>query len=122
MNNQIKEQLKKVTATTVNFEGNDEVIIIPLTTKFSNSLLKTNVVYLIELKDFIIHPDETSTLASNWNYGKVPKYKQYKVEVVEKMNNMVKLNGIAFEEGKDLLTENWYGWLPLDGFTVIEQF
>ena len=121
MNKQIKDQLLKVKATTIEFKDNDEVIIIPLTTKFSNSLLRANVLYLIEIKDFIIHPDKNSTLASNWNNGKTPKYKYYKVEVVEKLNNMVKLNGIAFVDSKDILTENWYGWLPLDGFTVLKQ-
>lgn len=121
MNKQIKDQLTKVKATTIEFNDNDEVIVIPLTTKFSNELLQFNVLYLIELKDFIIHPDENSTLASNWNFGKVPKYKYYKVEMVDKINNMVKVNGIAFEGDKDLFTENWYGWLPLDGFTVLKQ-
>lgn len=121
MNKQIKDQLTKVKATTIDFNDNDEVIVIPLTTKFSNELLLPNVVYLIELKDFIIHPDKNSTLASNWNFGKVPKYKYYKVEMVDKINNMVKVNGIAFEGDKDLFTENWYGWLPLDGFTVLKQ-
>ena len=119
MNKQLKEQLNKIKSTKVDFNDNSEKIVIPKTTKYLNESIKKDVLYFIELFDFIINPDINSTLASNWNNGKVPKYKYYKVELVERMGNMVKLNGIAVVDGKDILTESWYGWIPLDGFKII---
>ena len=119
MNKQIKEQLNKITATRINYNEGDEKIVIPKTTKYLNESIKKDILYLIEIFDFILNPDINSTLASNWNNGKVPKYKYYKVELVERAGNMVKLNGIAVADDKDLLTEGWYGWLPLDGFKII---
>ena len=120
MNNRIKEQLKKVTSVDINFDDNTTEIIIPKTLKFNNLLLKNNTLYLIELFDSVINPDINSTLASNWNGGKIPKYKYYKAEVVDRISNMIKLNGIAVEDGRDLYTENWFGWIPADLFKVIK--
>ena len=120
MNNRIKEQLKKVTSVDITFDDNTTEIIIPKTLKFNNLLLKKNVLYLIELFDSVINPDINSTLASNWNNGKIPKYKYYKAEVVDTISNMVKLNGIAVDKGRDLYTENWFGWIPSELFKVIK--
>lgn len=37
------------------------------------------------------------------------------------MNDMYKFNGIAVEDGHDIITDNWYGWFPKDYFEVIEK-
>lgn len=119
MNNRIKEQLNKVMSTKIDFDDDTTKIVIPKTTKFNNNLLKRDTIYLIEISDSVLYPDINSTLASNWNGGKIPKYKYYKAEVVDTMNNMVKFNGIAYDDGRDLYSESWFGWLPSDLFKVV---
>ena len=123
MNKVIKDQLLKVRSTEINFTDKDTSILIPKTKEIVPVALNIGEVYIIGLEDFILHPQSNSTLASNWNAGKVPKYKYYKVEFLEKMGNMYKFNGIAFNNstGEDIFYENWFGWLPENGFNVIDR-
>lgn len=117
MNNQILNQLHKVTATKIEFNSNDTEIFIPKTIQIRNESLQKSKCYLIELQDFIVNPDESSTLSSNWNNGKVPEYKKYFVEIVSIMTNMIKVNGVSVENS----SSRFEGWLPMDGFTVLEK-
>ena len=117
MNKIIKEQLSKVTSVVLDIKEDVYHYVIPKATKFINSALKQDQCYLIEIKDFILNPDENSTLASNWNAGKTPKNKFYNAEVITKMGNMIKFNCVAVEDPSD----NFYGWLPVDSFTVIKK-
>ena len=121
MNKVIKDQLKQVRALKIKFDDNTTKIMIPKTEEINNIVLDVGGYYLIKLEDFILNPPSNSTLSSNWNSGKVPKYKYYKVELIDKMSNMYKFNGIAFENGEDIYTENWFGWFPDNGFSVIEK-
>ena len=121
MNKVIKDQLRQVRVLKIKFDDNTTKIIIPKTEEISNIILNVGEYYLIELEDFILNPPLNSTLSSNWNSGKVPKYKHYKVELIDKMSNMYKFNGIAFENGEDIYTENWFGWFPDNGFSVIKK-
>ena len=105
MNKLIKEQLKKVTSVMLDVKDDVTHFIIPRATKFINSALKQDQCYLIEIKDSVLHPDENSTLASNWNAGKIPKNKFYNAEVITKMGNMIKFNCVAIEDSSD----NFYG-------------
>lgn len=63
------------------------------------------------------------TLAANWNGGAYPKYDYYKVERVGVVGDMIKLNGIAYDEDKDvnIYSEAFYGYLPADGFEILEE-
>ena len=117
MNKLIKEQLKKVTSVMLDVKDDVTHFVIPKATKFINSTLKQDQCYLIEIKDSVLHPDENSTLASNWNGGRIPKNKYYKAEVVAKMANMIKFNGVSINDD----TDNWYGWIPVDQFIVINK-
>lgn len=121
MSKVIKDQLNKVRAVNIKFDDNTTKIMIPKTDKINNNILNIGDYYLIELEDFILNPPSNSTLSSNWNSGKVPKYKYYKVELIDKMSNMYKFNGIAYENGENLFAENWFGWFPENGFSVKER-
>ena len=79
-----------------------------------------NHLYLIRVKDSM---KTNKTIAINWNNGWSPKYTYYKVEKLLTYGSMVKLNGIAFdyETKKDLPSESFYGFLPSDGFDVLEE-
>ena len=121
MNKLIEKQLKDLKAVKVNFDNNTTKIVIPRTKEIvSEALIKGNV-YLIELDDNLLQPTLNSTLASNWNFGKTPKYKMYKLEFLDKMGSMYKFNGIAYKDGVDIYTEEWFGWFPEGQFKVIEK-
>ena len=117
MNKILVNELKKVTATEINFSESDTKIFIPRSIKILNSSLKVGSVYRIKLKDFITNPSEGSTLAANWNNGLIPKYQEYLVEVLDFMVNMIKVNGVATNDNSN----QFIGWLPLDGFETLAK-
>ena len=117
MNKIIAEQLRKVTATTLSFDENTKSLFIPKTLKITGASLKKGKVYRIKFEDFIVNPPQNSTLASNWNAGKIPKHKEYFAEVIDKVGNMIKFNGVAVEDQ----TDNFYGWIPDEGFEVLNE-
>lgn len=121
MNKVIKDQLSKVKSTDLKFDNDTTEIFIPQVTRVIPQMLNIGDVYLIKIEDNVLHPASNSTLASNWNAGKIPKYSTYQAELVDKMNNMYKFNGIAVDNGELLYSENWYGWFPENGFCVINK-
>ena len=121
MNKIIKDQLNKVRSVKLSFDDNTTQILIPKSSEVIPEALNQGDVYLINLNDKILNPSSNSTLAANWNSGRVPNHKLYKVEFLEKMGNMYKFNGIAVEDGVDLYNENWFGWIPEDCFKVEEK-
>lgn len=121
MNSVIKKQLDKVRSVKINYDDSVTKIFIPKTLQIIPEALNVGDVYIIRLSDNILNPTSNSTLASNWNSGKVPKYKIYKVELLEVINNMYKFNGIAIDCGKEIYSESWFGWFPKEQFEVIEK-
>jgi len=119
MNKIIKDQLNKVRSVKLNFDDHTTHIDIPKTEEVIPLALVEGQVYVIELEDFILNPLQNSTLASNWNSGKIPKYKRYQVEFIQKMSNMYKFNGVALDNNQPIYSENWFGWFPEEGFKVI---
>jgi len=118
MNKLIKDQLDNVTSTKIEYDANTTHIYIPKTIKVLNTSMKVGSVYDIELFDSITSPPPSSTLASNWNNGVIPKYKLYTVEVIGSMAKMIRVNGVAMEDN----SSSFYGWLPLDGFEIIKRY
>ena len=119
MNKIIKDQLNKVRSVKLDFDDNTTHIDIPKTEEVIPLALVEGQVYVIELEDFILNPLQNSTLASNWNSGKIPKYKRYQVEFIQKMSNMYKFNGVALDNNQPIYSENWFGWFPEEGFKVV---
>ena len=119
MNKIIKDQLNKVRSVKLDFDDHTTHIDIPKTEEVIPLALVEGQVYVIELEDFILNPLQNSTLASNWNSGKIPKYKRYQVEFIQKMSNMYKFNGIALDNNQPIYSENWFGWFPEEGFKVV---
>ena len=117
MNKILLNELKKVTATKLEFDDNTTSIFIPKTLKILNTSVKQGEVYKIRLEEFITNPYQSSTLASNWNNGIVPKHSEYIAEIVTKMANMIKINGVAVEDSSD----SFYGWLPIEGFEILNR-
>ena len=119
MNKIIKDQLNKVRSVKLDFDDHTTHIDIPKTEEVIPLALVEGQVYVIELEDFILNPLQNSTLASNWNSGKTPKYKRYQVEFIQKMSNMYKFNGVALDNNQPIYSENWFGWFPEEGFKVV---
>jgi len=117
MNNIIYNQLCKVKATQIEFDRNTTELIIPKTIKIQNAALKVGKVYDIKLKPSITNPID-STLADNWNQGRVPKYSKYTVEIESNIGNMIKVNGVAIEDH----SSQFIGYLPHDSFEVIKVY
>lgn len=119
MNNIIYNQLNKVKSVKINFNRDDTQIFIPKTTQILNTSVSIGEVYDIELSEIVLNPAESSTLSSNWNNGVIPKYNQYTVEIIDLMGNkMVKVNGVAIQNN----SSQFYGWLPMDCFTIIKKY
>ena len=117
MNKLIKQQLEQVTVTKIKYSDTDTEIFIPKTIKVLNSSVAKGEYYIIKLLDNVIHPAENSVLASNWNNGKVPNYDMYTVEILDNIGNMIKINGVANIDP----TDNFYGYLPIDGFEIVKK-
>ena len=121
MNKWISKELNKVKSTKINFNDKSTSIFIPKTSEILQDALNIGDIYLIRLSDKITNPASNSTLASNWNAGRVPNHSIYKAELLEVMNSMFKFNGIGIEDGNEIYSDNWYGWIPKDCFEVIEK-
>jgi len=117
MNKIILDQLNKVSVTKLTYNEGDTEIFIPKTIKVLNSSLNKGEYYIIKLFDNITNPSENSVLASNWNGGKIPKHDTYIIEVLDNIGNMIKINGVANEDPSD----NFFGYIPTDGFEVIKK-
>lgn len=119
MNKTIKEQLQKCRVADIpEFEDSATHIYIKKVDNILTSNMLPNHLYLIKIKQSI---KNNETIAFNWNGGIKPKYDFYKVEKLGIVGNMIKLNGIAFNDGVDIYSEPFYGYLPLDGFEIIEE-
>lgn len=121
MNKIIKDQLNKVRSVKLEYDDSTTNLVIPRVIEVIPQALNEGDIYLIKLNDNVLHPASNSTLASNWNCGKVPRYSTYQVEFLEKMGTMYKFNGIAIDNGTPIYSENWFGWFPENGFTVISK-
>jgi len=114
----IKKQLEEVKAVELEFTDSTTSLFIPKTFKITQASMSKGGVYIIDLHSNITHPSDDSTLASNWNNGKVPEYDRYIVEVQDNVGKMLKVTGVACDNN----TSQFIGWLPYDGFDVLSKF
>ena len=119
MNKIIKEQLKRITKAKVEFDDSTTHILIKKDVKISPEIGKS---YLIHLHNSITHPNETSVLACNWNHNIVPKSDYYVCTIIQKMGNMIKINGQSFNNISYSFNEDVFnGWLPLNEIDILER-
>lgn len=122
MNKHIKNQLLKVKSCKINLDGNETTIVIPKTTEIIHNALNKGDVCLIKLNKKLLQPSINSTLETNWNAGRIPKYEYYKVELLDIINNMYKFTGIAVDNNTELFNESWFGWFPEEFFEIVERY
>lgn len=121
MNNIIKDQLKKCRVAVIpNFEDSATHIYINKVCYIQTSNMLPNHIYVIKIKPGV---KNNNTIAFNWNGGRKPLYDYYRAEKVGEMGNMIKLNGIAIDinTGENIYTQSFYGFLPNDGFEILEE-
>ena len=121
MNKIIRDQLNKCRVAVIpNVEDSATYIYIKKVSTIQTSNMIKNHIYLIKIKPSSKNND---TITFNWNNGVKLLYDYYKVEKLSEVGNMIKLNGIAVDisTGNDLYNQPFYGYLPSDGFEIIEE-
>lgn len=122
MNPLIKTQLSKIQRASVP-EFDDDTTHIQLTKGGVNLAdeLQQDHCYLISVEDYIINPPQGFTLHTNWNNNVIPKHKFMKIDVLQLMGKMVKVNSIGFDMKTHTdIREPWSGWLPRKSIKIIE--
>lgn len=117
MNLIIEQQLKKCKVASIPyFDKNTTHLIIPKVTVQNEEVCIPGHYYLIEIEDYVINEPPQYTLSSNWNKGTKPPEHRMKVDILQIMGKMVKINGIG--DNTDI---TWEGWLPLKSFKVLKE-
>ena len=84
--------------------------------------IKVGNYYVLELADYIIHPNSNFTLAANWNRGIVPNHKYVKAMVTQMLGKMIKTDSIGLNDILNDTDESYLGlWLPMGGVKIIKQ-
>ena len=115
MNSIIKEQLEKVKSVVLEFNDATTSIFIPKSSHICTTLLNVGSAYIISLNDEL----EDDIIEKNHNV--YPKFKDYKVELLEVVDHWYKFAGIAQVDGIDLHSEYFYYWLKEGSFTILRE-
>ena len=115
MNNIIKEQLEKVKSVVLEYNDTTTSIFIPKSSHICTTLLNVGSAYIISLNDEL----EDDIIEKNHNV--YPKFKDYKVELLEVVDHWYKFAGIAQVDGIDLHSEYFYYWLKEGSFTILKE-
>ena len=121
MNPIIEKQLRKCKVASIpEVDSQATRILIPKVQQLTAQSMFSGHLYLIKIRPSV---RQDVVLAANWNGGRQPQYTYYKVEKLNTVGTMVKLNGIAYdaEQHIDLVSESFYGFLPADGFEIIQE-
>lgn len=121
MNKFIEEELNKCKLVDIKFISDTEILIKKK--ESIDKIIQLNNYYLIELENYILHPNINFTLAENWNKGIIPKSKYLKCMIVQIMGKMIKIDGSGYDiENNNDLNDVYLGlWLPIGGIKIIKQ-
>lgn len=117
LNKIIEQQLNKVqNADLSNYNPETNTYFIK---KRIDIKLEEDKGYIIYLKDSAF---TNTTIINNWNNGSFPKTRYLKIDIIKKMNNMIKINSIEYNLiTKQNLDKHWSGWLCVDNLDIIEK-
>lgn len=83
--------------------------------------LEQGKAYIVELDDILLQENGDYVLQFNWNKGKTPTEKYYKIDVINIIGKMIQVVGIAYDwENKIDLNSFWNGYLPKERLKVLE--
>ena len=122
MNKIVEDQLQKVrVADLPSYDEATTHMIIPKKEGHITSDFILNKCYIIQLENYIVKPFEGFTLHDNWNKGIPPKHNFLKVEILQIMGKMIRVNSIGFDwQTKQDINDVWEGWLPRKGIKILE--
>ena len=123
MNSIIKDQLERCKVAQLPAYSDDDILIsIPKGAGVEVSPYQVHKCYLMELADWIIHPSEDFTLATNWNKGSIPKSRFYNAEISQVLGRMVRISGCGYDMINQCPTADiWEGWVPQKGIKLIKE-
>ena len=121
MNKFIEEQLQKCKVAEV--EAVSDVEFHIKQKKSTEQIFQLNNYYILELADYIIHPNENFTLASNWNKGIVPQSKYLQCMITQILGKMIKVDGCGYSLDDSAFNNDTYLglWLPMGGIKIIKE-
>ena len=119
----IEDQLKKCNRCEIpSYDENTTSLIIPKNSIKRELSFVVDNYYLIEIADYVLNPPPGFFLAQNWNNGINPPSKYMNVCCIQKMGNMVRVDGISFNiENNSPGNLAWTGWLPLAAVKIIKE-
>ena len=123
MDKYIREQLNKVKVADLPYIDENTTEFLIAKKEYTPPIeIQVDHYYLIELQNYILNPPETFTLHINWNQNIIPKNKYYKCYCDNRMGKMIHILGVGFDyESRTDLDEQWDGWLPNAGITVLRE-
>ena len=125
MNSIIKQQLQKcVIAKIPEFDDQTTDLIIPKQQTQGSAGLKLEHYYQISLAQCLTQPPPGSSLAVNWNKGVVPGSTVMRVYPVQKLGEMVRVEGYGYDtETGQIISSQYYPelWLPIKDITIEKE-
>lgn len=120
----IKEQLESCKFASIPpFDESTTHLIIPRQRTQGVSGLELEHYYQIELSDYLLNPPPDFSFHINWNGGRVPASKIMRIYPIQKLGNMVRVDGCGYDVVRqEVLEDQYLGlWLPADGFKIQEE-
>ena len=123
MNPIIKKQLEACKVANIPvFDDNSDIINIPKGSIVNVSPYQIGKCYIVELADYVLHPPEGNSIASNWNKGTTPRYRYYKCEIKNIVGKMVCILGFGIHPVTGQDTDDlWEGWIPQAGIKLLQE-
>ena len=111
----IKSELDKLNITV---EQAKETIFIP---KVNRIKLNEDSFYFIRVLPQALNPSEDSLIVSNWNGGVKPTSEYYQVMLLNKVGDMIKVNGMSCDSNKVITNRIFNGWFKLSDIEILEK-
>ena len=120
INKIIQEQLNKLQVAKLGeYDHFKHMYVIP---KYKEPHYDVDHCYLVCLDDTLLTATGNEMLVSNWNNGRYPVHKYMKIVVQQKLGDMIKIDGIYFDNIKhEDINEVWSGWLPIKLVTIVKD-
>ena len=115
MNKLIKKELEKLNITE---EQAKETIFIP---KVNEIKLEEDSFNFIKVLPPALNPPANSLIVCNWNGGVIPTSEYYQCMLIQKVGDMIKVNGMSCDYNKNITNKVFNGWFKLSEIEVLEK-
>ena len=115
MDKLIEKELEKLNIPINSVEG---TIFIP---KVNEIKLEEDSFYFIKVLPPALNPPTNSLIVCNWNGGIIPTSEYYQCMLIQKVGDMIKVNGMSCDENKNITNKVFNGWFKLSEIEVLEK-